>query len=303
MSQWLHTLAHPGPRPALQRAARMVARAWLRLRALGTPEYRPPDEAEWTRIECDLAAQGIAIEALRVSAPDFTAFQETFPFPSDYYDGTGGAIHVEKQLEHYIAWLLIGPERPQMQPYLDVAACASPWAMLLRERGVESYAIDLAPDGPYASLPYYERQDATKTRFADHQVGSASLQCALEMFAGDSDTALVNELARVLRPGGRAVISPLYLHTHPCHYQTPDNLHRVKGDAGATTYVRNDCWGVASSRKYSANTFMERIWRPALASGLVPSLWALRNAHDIHPQAYLRIILVLEQPAPQAVTS
>lgn len=169
--------------------------------------------------------------------------------------------------------------------------------MLLRKAAIEAFSIDLAPTGPYADLPYYECQDATRTRFSDASIGSASLQCAFEMFIGDQDTGLIRELSRTLRAGGRAVIVPLYMHTHACYYQTPEYLGRVFGDSGATAYVRRDCWGIASSRKYSSATLIQRVWRPALDAGLVPSLRIVRNAREIYPLAYVYFILILDKPA------
>ncbi|WP_425482769.1 hypothetical protein [Caldichromatium japonicum] len=77
----------------------------------------------------------------------------------------------------------------------------------------------------------------------------ASLHCAFEMFAGDDDVLFVQEAARLLVPGGRVVILPLYMYTHYCAYSTPEYWGRGHSDPAAVEYVRMDTWGVLSSRK------------------------------------------------------
>ena len=169
----------------------------------------------------------------------------------------------------------------------------TPLAVVLR---YPAWSIDLDPHPWMEELPYYLQGDATASRFDSASMGSASLQCAYEMFQGDADTRLLKELGRVLKPGGRAVISPLYLHTEACYYQSPDHYGRDVGDAGATRYLRHEVWGIAASRKYSPQTLRERVWEPALAAGLRPGLQVLRNAADIGPNIYLHFILTLDRP-------
>ena len=163
--------------------------------------------------------------------------------------------------------------------YVDVAACASPWAQTLRERShLSSFAIDLAPVGAaYRDLPYYRMENATRTRFTDQSVRGASLHCAYEMFLGDDDTRFISELARILKPGGKAVILPLYMHTHHCAYATPEYFGRGHADPGAKEYVRLDCYGVPSSRKYDAKILHRRVLLPIKQAGLSYRLLAVRN--------------------------
>jgi SAM-dependent methyltransferase len=182
-------------------------------------------------------------------------------------------------------------------PYLDIASAASPWTKLLRAMGREAYSIDLEKSSQFAELDYYLEGDATATTFASGSIGSASLQCAFEMFHGDADTRLISELARLLRPGGRAVVCPLYMHTHSCFYQSPEHYGKTSVDPGATRYVRRNASRVPSSRKYSAETLASRVWKPAVAAELQPRLYALRNGPAIGSGIYLHFILVLDKPA------
>ncbi len=296
MSSWIYDVVTPGEAPLLKRILRFFVRKWMLIGSKNVPDYQSPTAVELVQIESQLLEAGISVESLIVDVSDFTEFKRIFNFPADYYGGSDGLVYEEKLLEHYIAYRLIDFSLPVRLPYLDIAACASPWAKLLRDTDLQAFAIDLEPTGPYINLPHYERQDATATRFEPGTIGSASLQCAFEMFIGCNDTGLIKELARILRPGGRTVISPLYMHTHACHYQSPEHIGRINGDKGATTYIRRNCWGIESSRKYCVATLIERVLEPAKQLGLITTLLVLRNVSDIHQKAYMHFILVLDKP-------
>lgn len=78
------------------------------------------------------------------------------------------------------------------------------------------------------------------------------------MFTGDSDMQLVGELGRILRSGGKAVILPLYMHTHYSAYATPEYFGKGYADRAAKEYVRMNSFGVPSSRKYDACALQRR---------------------------------------------
>lgn len=181
--------------------------------------------------------------------------------------------------------------------YVDIAACNSPWAKALRERrGLSAYAIDLSPVGAaYADLSYYRSEDATRTRFADASVRGASLQCAYEMFQGNHDRLLIDELARILCPGGTVVILPLYMHTHYCAYSTPEYFGQGHSDADAKEYIRMDCYGVPSSRKYDPWRLKKRVLDPIRHAGLDYRLHALRNKATLGTGIYCHFILEIEK--------
>jgi hypothetical protein len=285
----------------LQRVAaaqrRNLFRAFHRWRTRNAPEYRAPTAAELAQIERELRGLGVACEDYVVDPAAFAAFVDGAGFDPAYHGGIAGGVHAEKLLEHYVAWELLGLRDGPAAPYVDIAACGSPWARLLRERGIEAHAIDLRVPAAYAGLPYYRQADATRSGFDAGSIGSASLQCAFEMFAGDDDVGLLRELGRILRPGGRVVVSPLYMHTHACYYQTPEHYGRHRGDPGATAYLRRDTWGVPASRKYSPATLVSRVLAGLPAQGLTARVLALRNGAALGQGIYLHFILVLDKPA------
>lgn len=262
------------------------------------PQYANPTPSELCQIEADLGALGIKITDY---APDPTLFQRFKTeawFPPDYHGGQAGGVWDEKLLEHWIAGDLLGLwQWGQDDIYVDIAACSSPWAEVLRERiGISAFAIDLGPVGSsYRHLPYYRSENATQTRFEDVSVTGASLQCAYEMFVGNDDQRLIPELARILIPGGKAIILPLYMHTHYCAYSTPEYFGKGYPDADAQEYVRLDCDGVPSSRKYDAQHLKDRVLQPLEQAGMKYHLRALRNKEELGRNIYCHFILEIEK--------
>lgn len=269
-----------------------------RWRFRNIPQYANPTPAELDAIEQDLARLGVEVQDYAPSPADFKAFQTEQWFPPDYHGGMQDGVWDEKLLEHWIAserlgLMAYGPD----DIYVDVAACTSPWARSLRERkGLSVFAIDIDDIGPtYCHLPYYRIEDATHTAFPDASVRGASLHCAYEMFIGDDDTRFIHEAARILAPGGKVVILPLYMHTHYCAYSTAEYFGKGHCDPAAKEYIRLDCSGVPSSRKYDAATLKSRVLDPVESLGMRYRLFALRNKAALGNGIYCHFILEIER--------
>jgi hypothetical protein len=280
-------------RRALAAGARLGRDRYLLWNVRNAPRYADPSSSELQEIERDLRALGVQIEDFAPPAAEFAAFRDARLFPPDYHGGVEGGVWDEKLLEHWISSELLGLRSYAAGDiYVDVAANTSPWAMIVRERfGVEAYAIDLAPGAEFRSLPYYRVENATKTSFADGSVRGASLHCAYEMFLGNDDVNLLSEMARILRPGGKLVITPLYMHTHYCAYSTAEYYGKGYSDPAAKEYVRLDCSGVPSSRKYDAHRLLERVLLPIERLGMRYRLLALRNKSALGQGVYCHFTL------------
>jgi len=286
-----------GPKRVFRAVRARLLRPFHRLRTRGAPEYVDPTEAELHQIELALRKMGVAVHDYSADERALAEFRNRFAFPSNYHGGIRDGVFDEKLVEHFVAWdALELHSRADRWPYLDIASASSPWAKLLRERELTAFSIDLDPDPMFSGLDFYMKADATAAPFATASIGSASLQCAFEMFSGDSDTRLVEELARILKPRGCALIAPLYMHTHPCFYQSVEYFGLAPIDAGATCYLRSSAWQVAASRKYSALTLLSRVLEPATACGLIPRVHVLRNKKRLGAGIYLHFFLSLEKP-------
>lgn len=278
---------------AFSGAVRRGRGRYLRWSVRNAPVFQSPTPEELVRIETDLRAEGVHLHDYEPLPSRFDAFRRERFFPPHYHGGEQGGVWDEKMLEHWITSELL--DLASFTPadvYLDVAASSSPWVKVLRERlDVQAFAVDLAPGAEFHDLPFYRVENATATTFPTASIRGASLHCAYEMFTGEHDVGLLDELARILRPGGKAVIVPLYLHTHYCAYSTAEYFGKGHSDPKAKEYVRLDCSGVPSSRKYDARILVERILRRIESLGMTYRLLVLRNQKELGSGIYCHFIL------------
>lgn len=274
-------------------AAGKLRNAYCRWAVRKAPKYIGPNVSELAKIEGDFHAAGITVHDYEPRVEDFAAFQAANYFPFDYHGGIDGPVWDEKLLEHWIAAerLRLTSYQPE-DIYIDVAAGSSPWAKTLRDRfGISAFAIDLEVGPAYKDLPFYRMENATVTTFADASVNGASLQCAYEMFMGDDDTNLLKEFARILKPGGKVVIVPLYMDTHYCAYATPEYYGKGNSDVLAKEYVCCDWNGIPSARFYDVNQLKKRVLDPIGKLGMKYQLLALRNKTELGKDIYCHFIL------------
>lgn len=147
-------------------------------------------------IEQELRSESISLIDYSPLLSEFQRFKAQNWFPSHYHGGIKSGVCDEKLLEHFIALKLLDLNQwVSTDIYVDIAACTSPWASLLRQRlNVKAFAIDMSPVHPeFVDLSYYRSDDATQTSFDDNEISGASLQCAFEMFHGDGDTLLIKK--------------------------------------------------------------------------------------------------------------
>ena len=207
-------------------------------------------------------------------------------------------MYFEKLIEHYIAYELLNLHGlKEKDIYIDVAAASSPWAKILREKlKIQSYAIDLDIHEEFENINYYMKQDATHTSFPPSSVKGVSLQCAYEMFLKEDDILLIGELARILMKGGKAIILPLYMHTHSCSYSSYDRFGQGHSDEDSKEYIYYKYSGTYSSRKYDVPKLKKRILKKITDCGLGYKIYILRNKNAINPQVYCHFILEIYKP-------
>jgi 2-polyprenyl-3-methyl-5-hydroxy-6-metoxy-1,4-benzoquinol methylase len=102
--------------------------------------------------------------------------------------------------------------------YLDAGSGATPLAHAIAAQGIEAEACDgdkhlieqlqqLRPETIYGSQVRYSHQDLTALRFADGSFDAVSCISVLEHIPAPFDQRALNEMLRVLKPGGLLILT------------------------------------------------------------------------------------------------
>lgn len=198
----------------------------------------------------------VPIEEHVIDIPDFERWLTAFPEMFDHYKGNVATI--EKCLEHYLTYkeLALTPS----EVYIDIAASQSKWADILLSKGYNTYKLDLAY--PPGIRGREIGADAGNTGLQDNCSSVLSLHCAYETFINDADIRFIREAGRILKPGGRLAIVPLYTDERyfimSCaHLDLSD--HQLDGGA-IRVWREDDCTNASFSRHYSPESFADRIY-------------------------------------------
>lgn len=255
--------------------------------ALKTSKLPAPN---WPQIRIELERAGLKVIPYRVNIPEFRNWLKKAAF-SEYYVKAYGGVFVEKALEHYVSSDLL--QLSQSKVFIDVAASSSPWLNIApRLYGVKALAIDLNP--PTAPVPGLKiAADATRMPLRQSSVDAMALHCAFEMFEGDADVRLIQEATRILQPGGKMVILPLYLHHLYYGDSAPMADRRGLDYQGAKRVWREDGYRVRFSRKYDVTAFLERVVRQK--GPLRLTICYLENEKEVDPICYLKFAAVFER--------
>lgn len=211
-------------------------------------------------------------------------------YPDYYTDNLA-----EKSLEHYVAARLL--DLQPGQTYLDVASQSGVAADLYRRLyGVKTLVQDL----DYEPGVHGDRigGNAANLPLADESIEAMALHCSFEHFEGDSDMRFVREMGRVLKPGGRCVIAPLYLcHYHAC-LTNPLLAKGVDFDPDAVI-IGARTWGNRHGRFYDPAHLVERVWNQR--GPLSMKVLICGNRQDADPSSYLRFIAFFEKAHAKSV--
>lgn len=203
-----------------------------------------------------LLVVNIPLEKIDLDVEDFICWLSDYREVQDRYSRSND-VFIEKCLEHYIAYKF--SELKPGQVYIDIAAAGSNWTDCLLKRGVNAYSLDLTyPEGIHGNKI---GANAAATGLPDNSVDAMSLQCAFETFRGGYDKLFIKESKRILKDGGKVVISPLYLDArHFILSSKNSDLSSVPLDEGAIRVWREDEYDEAFSRHYSPEALADRIF-------------------------------------------
>lgn len=224
----------------------------------------------------ELVLRGIEVVEATVNLSSFEAWMQQNKILVRFYESMG-ASQIQKLLEHYLVHREIAFEPGQL--YVDVGAKTSPWASLLRKRGVEAWRLDR--DYPPGRHGMDIGADACATGLPDASVHAVSLQCAYNCLAGEADILFLREADRILKPGGTLVIVPLCLDSvHYCTRSAYCDLSGLEPDPGALWLWRSDGYRLPFTRTYSPSAFQERVIKN-LPATLVTQVHFLTNLPEL----------------------
>lgn len=257
----------------------------------GTPER---GQVGYEKINADLERVGIEVEPYTVPVDDLDAWVADAGYADlPYYDGGRAAGAREKQLEHFVSVDLLEPGPGDV--LVDVACMDSPFSEITAElHDLRTYRQDLMyPEGLRGRTIGGDAADLpVPDEFADH----LTLHCSFEHFEGDSDSRFIREAARVLKPGGKLCILPLYttssyaIQTHTRGWRP----FRAPIERGDTVYV-GERWGPPHARFYDAPTLLRRVLRHL--GELRLRIFEVTNLAECGSACYLQYAALIEKPA------
>lgn len=251
-------------------------------------QYSPGTEERITR---RLRSLGISVTDYNIDPTDywryFVAARYLQNYP-DYYSFN----RPEKSLEHYLALRFLQLEMQDI--YIDIASEHSPVPEIYQWLfGLTAYRQDLEyPSGIHGRKI---GGDAAHMPVPDEFATKMALHCSFEHFEGESDIGFVREMARVLSPGGKACIAPLYLFDEYA-IQT-DPVVAVQGNVvfedDAALYCAQG-WGNRHGRFYDPEHFASRVC--ANLGDLRIQIYRIMNAQTIDTSCYVRFALLVTKP-------
>ncbi|MFP2930540.1 class I SAM-dependent methyltransferase [Pyxidicoccus sp. 3LG] len=246
-----------------------------------------------------LRQAGIPVETMRFDVAELERFWRELEARSPVIQRYAARPpYWEKKPQYYFTWKQLEPLMAREETvYVDIAATPhSPYLELVRAlaKTRNIYVQDLVfPKGIHGNQIGGSAADMP---LGDASVDAMTLHCSFEHFEGGADTGFIREAGRVLRPGGKVCIVPLYLGEYAFTMCDPAWGYDIKAKAETVIHLFPN-WGERHGRFYGTDTLKERVLAPARAAGLTPRIFHFENVLDLHPSCYTHFGLVLEKPA------
>jgi len=210
-------------------------------------------------IELRLRKQGIPLQVVTADSlsDDAYAFKDILSNDkewTEYYQG----ISADKWLEHFLSAYFLKPKQGEVM--IDVASHWSPFAKIIRKTaGTRVYMQDMCFDTGIQND--FIGSDCTHIPLSDGTVDLISVNNSIEHFEEKKDSSFLKEAYRLLKPGGRMCIVPLFLSPVVVNMADPDiDLSAVNFDEGAIL-VSAKPWKIPFARYYTPETLYQRIVR------------------------------------------
>jgi hypothetical protein len=208
---------------------------------------------------------GRPVTPVEIDLAHFAVFKELYRDERNMIDDA-------KMLEYYISfrWLDLGPD----DTYIDIAAQDCPFAFFVRDHfGSHAYRQDLF----YLEKGIHGSDiggNAARIPLPSGSVSKMSLHNSLEHFEGRSDIRFFREAQRLLRPGGKLLVVPLFIG---------DTYSTVKDAGWVDEEGVKHLWGEGArfARLYDLPHFKSRILDNS--RHLQVEMYHVDNAAAVHP--------------------
>jgi SAM-dependent methyltransferase len=237
---------------------------------------------------------GIPVKELKINLEDYHKWIEKANYPPQCYKDADYGRHVfsQKSLEHYIACKMLDIKKGDV--YIDIAAALSPLTdMLPRLYGCQAYRQDLIyPPGINGNVI---GGDAAALPVPDEFIDHMAMHCSFEHFENGSDFEFIKEANRVLKPGGKLCIVPLYMYTEYA-IQTDMKewpwLDRPHFERDAVLFLA-DGFANRYGRFYDVKHFVKRIGKNL--DKLKLSIYIITNEKEVHPTVSTKFVALFEK--------
>jgi SAM-dependent methyltransferase len=248
----------------------------------------------YIKIMADLGAAGIPVQTMFIEKAEYERYctaagYHRFPL---YLKAGRAETFPKKSLEHFLSARLLGLNAQDR--YIDVANNESPVPEIYSSLyGCTCYRQDIA-----FAPGVHDRTiggNADSMPVPDNFASAMGLHCSFEHFEGDSDIGFIREAQRVLSPGGRAVIIPLYLFTHYAILTDPSALPGggIFFEPDATLHCLKG-FGNRHGRVYDIPHFVNRVYRNR--GNLNIRIFYFENTGEIDPSGIVRFAALLQKP-------
>jgi SAM-dependent methyltransferase len=214
-------------------------------------------------------------------------------YPSNYAAGpvNAGGAREHKLLEYFVSLDLL-----DIRPADVVVDVASEWSLfpdvLRKLTRAKVYRQDIIY--PPGINDDHIGGDAAHMPVPDEFADKLVLHNAFEHFEGTSDTDFILESWRVLKPGGKLCILPLFMaEQHRILTDPLVNRRSIIWDDGALV-IEVPWWHNRFGRFYDAGTLEQRVLAPGNQFRSI--IFQIVNVKEIHPKAYLYFALVMQKP-------
>lgn len=199
------------------------------------------------------------VKNIHISRAEFDEFDKRFDFEKVY--DKHWTRYQRKICEYFTVDKILAFSSRCDEPYvyIDAMASSSRWASDVNQKyGIKAYSVDI--NEPLNPTYCFVKADVTKMPFEDASIDAISVQSGVELLPGKTDIEFIKEAQRVLKPGGKCIILPLYLNSEFCNlYGRSYYKQKAVKDMGEViSYVRLD-YDLPFTRLYDLNNLEKRL--------------------------------------------